>query len=354
MLSRALKSLTLVGVATASAIATLAFLYFTDDDAVDRFGFSSKEVPAEYHYLDSDRVTTYLAQIQGGISESETLTFTDSSSLKASLEGSGQVGGGQSRELSIRRTVLPTDAANFLRLLTLLRDGAVQDPVRFKEINARSSPEEFSLDVLGLKTGDFVAIHDVRVLMPFHARPFDALRRLGVAAFANSDSERRQIEDYLKIVGEDPRVIFNIGAHGARDTGGLGEYRTHDEHGLPWQGKPALQPGCPCCPSSTWRKSFNRTWPVHREPAGGEELVERINARVLVPVNYAGLSSDRSVRAGGTSTVVGKVVQVLHPPERTPRPAPRFVDVCYEDDQALAAFQLAQSKVEPPWVRWRL
>ena len=61
----------------------LVWAPWQDDGEGGRFDFGSTEVPGEYLYLDPERVVSYLAQIRGGIAESETQTESSSESATA-------------------------------------------------------------------------------------------------------------------------------------------------------------------------------------------------------------------------------------------------------------------------------
>jgi hypothetical protein len=291
-----------------------------------RFDFSSTAVPGEYLYLDPERVVAYLAQIRGGIPGAETQTESTSETLDASA-GSAVSGSLQRRrEAGVSRVVTATTAADFLNLVQKLQDGDLQKPTRLREVDARPDPpssQAFADQVLDLVEGDFVIIRDVRVLMPAHVRPYDAIRRLGPAGFSDDPGVRRQIRRYARAVGSDPTVVLNVGAHTASDDGG------HLEATLP-DGRTRAG-----CPTTGW-PSFGRVWPAE----------DPVNARVLMPVRYDLLSPETSLISGGDSIVVGKVVRVLRPPTATTAgPSPRTSDVCFSDAQAAGAFALTADRI---------
>jgi hypothetical protein len=60
---------------------------------------------------------------------------------------------------------------------------------------------------------------------------------------------------------------------------------------------------------------------------------------VLIPFQFAFFADEPSLFSGGNSTVVGKVVRVLKPPQ-DPARRPRRTDVCYEDQTTLNTFGL--------------
>jgi hypothetical protein len=306
-----------------------------DGDTKGRFDFQSTEVPGEYLYLDPERVVSYLAQIRGGIPGAE--TQTESTQETAGVSAGTAVAGRfeRRREAGVSRQVTATTAADFLSLLDKLRDSDLQQPVRLKEIVARPtppSPERFAQQVAALDEGDFVIIRNVRVLMPIHVRPYDAIRRLGPASFTPDPARQRAIRRYAATVGNDPRVVFNVGEHTAKDDG------------APLAGD--LQPGPgerlrPGCPTTGW-PSFGRVWPAQ----------DAVNARILLPVRYSLLAPESSLLSGGDSVVVGKVIRVLRPPAATTAGrTPRESDVCYRDQGARNAFALTAARIPDEVIR---
>jgi hypothetical protein len=326
----AVASLAVVFAAGALLGGLLIWAPWRDDDQPGRFEFSSTEVPGEYLYLDPERVVSYLAQIRGGFSDKETQTESESVSESASAEAAVSAGIERRREAGVSRVVTATTAADFLNLLDKLQDSRVQRPVRVGRVDARppaATPEEagraFADEVMGLTEGDFVVIRNVRVLMPRHVRPYDTVRRLGVASFGADPATRRAIRRYLAAVGPDPTIVLNVGAHAVSDDGG---------HFPPVPGGD----GETACPATAWR-AFGMSWP---EP-------DAVNARVLVPVRYGLLAPESSLFSGGDSIIVGKVIRVLREP---PDPAvrPRESDVCFTDEKARRTFTLTTALIPEP------
>lgn len=316
----------LVFVAGAVVGGVLVWAPWQGDPTRGRFDFESTEAPGEYLYLDPERVVSYLAQIRGGIPGAETQTESRAETVEASAGTAVSGSLKRLREAGVSRVVTATTAADFLSLIDKLKDGDLQKPVRVKELNARMdppAPEVFADQVLSLVEGDFAIIRNVRVLMPLHVRPYDAIRRLGPESFTTERPVRLEIEEYATAVGPDPRVVFNIGAHTSKDDGAPLAGTLPDGR---------LRRGCP----STGWPSFGRLWPAQ----------DPVNARVLLPVRYGLLAPETSLLSGGDSIVVGKVIRVLKPPRATaPGPAPRDSDVCFRDQQARNAFELTADRI---------
>jgi hypothetical protein len=299
-----------------------------DDSEQGRFDFSSTEVPGEYLYLDPERVVSYLAQIRGGIAETETQTESSSETASASAGTTLSAGVERRREAGVSRVVTATTAADFLNLIDKLQDTDLQQPIRVKEADARQAADTreaaaaaFAADVMNLVEGDFVIVRNVRILMPLHIRPYEAIDRLGPTSFSEDPRTLEDIRRYAAAIGEDPKVVFNVGAHTARDDGA-------PLAGVLPDGR--VRPGCPV----TGWPAFGRRWPV-QAPA---------NARVLLPVRYSLLAPESSLLSGGDSIVVGKVVRVLREPE-DPAAKPRESDVCFTDQQARNAFELTADRI---------
>jgi hypothetical protein len=321
----ALARTALVFVAGAVVGGILVWAPWQGDDRKGRFDFESTAVPGEYLYLDPERVVSYLAQIRGGVPGEETQTESTSEQVDASAGAAVSGSFQRRREAGVSRVVTPTTAADFLSLMDKLDDPDLQRPRRLKEVVARTeppSPEAFAAQVLGLTEGDFVIIRNVRVLMPLHVRPYDAIRRLGPRSFSTDRAERREIRRYAATVGPDPLVVFNVGAHTSKDDGAPLAGTLPD-------GRVRLG-----CPSTGW-PAFGRAWPAQ----------DPVNARVLVPVRYSLLAPETSLLSGGDSIIVGKVIRVLRPPSATGGPAPRESDVCFRDQQARNAFGLTADRI---------
>ena len=306
----------------------LVWAPWQDDGEGGRFDFGSTEVPGEYLYLDPERVVSYLAQIRGGIAESETQTESSSESATASAGSAVSAGVERRREAGVSRVVTATTAADFLNLIDKLQDTDVQQPVRVKEADARPAADTreaaaaaFAADVMNLVEGDFVIIRNVRVLMPLHIRPYQAIDRLGATSFSEDPDTLQEIRRYEAAIGADPKVVFNVGAHAARDDGA-------PLAGVLPDGR--VRPGCPV----TGWPAFGARWPVQSPP----------NARVLLPVRYSLLAPESSLLSGGDSIVVGKVVRVLREPA-DPADKPRESDVCFADQQARNAFELTAGRI---------
>jgi hypothetical protein len=157
--------------------------------------------------------------------------------------------------------------------------------VRVKRVDARpdargrgEAEEAVADDVFGLVEGYFVIISNVRVLMPVHIRPYDVIRRLGAESFTDDPAVLEEIREYAEAIGPDPKIVFNVGAHTARDDGA-------PLAGVLPNGK--VRAGCPV---SGW-PAFGKRWPI-QHPA---------NARILLPVRYSLLAPESSLLSGGES-----------------------------------------------------
>lgn len=318
-----------------------------DAGAVDRFAFRSTALPAEYAYLDRERVGSYFAQIRGGESRSEQQSVLTARSGKLVVNSGTAIEGGiEARtERTVNRIVTATDAANFLALRDALDDPDLQDPVRLRVLDANQRRKRFAASVVEIHEGDFVLIRNAQVQIPAYAQPYDAIKRFGSVAVetarlanpgspaADKAAERRAglaaVAYARRRIGPAPRVVLNLGSRWASDEPTFG--RTVD-------GKPV--PGCPAN-RRLWPK-FGNVWPEAPQP----------NARILVPIQYALLSPEPSLISGGRSTILGKAVRVLTPPEK-PRVRPRVHDVCYRDVGTYSLFGL-QERFLPEGVLRRL
>jgi hypothetical protein len=173
-----------------------------------------RPVPAEFLYLDNERVGAYLAQLAGGIAKSERLTETLRKEDSAKVSGGSffEVGASAQRENFIEQQVTPTATANFFRLLADLLE--------------QEKLHEVSVDDLGdfehLGEGAFVRFesHDLRT--PIYANSYLVVRQAGTlkslfATVGTDEFERDQVEaeregarDYAHQVGPNPRIVFAL------------------------------------------------------------------------------------------------------------------------------------------------
>jgi hypothetical protein len=245
-----------------------------------------RPLPAEFLYLDNERVGAYLAQLNGGIAKSERLTETlrNEESAKVSGQNFFEVGASAQRENFIERQVTPTAAANFFRLLAILLQ--------------QEKLEEVSVDTLrdfaGLGEGTFVRFtsHDLRT--PIYANSYLVVRQAGTlkALFPTAGAEELEREEilarranaksYAHQVGPNPRIVFTLTPHQTR-----------------------------------------------MERRGGRDDKDE-SIKFLLPVRYRQLTDERSLikDGGGRFTVVGKLVRMFHkrPKYRLGHSPPSYVD----------------------------
>jgi hypothetical protein len=188
--------------------------------------------PAEYLYLDSDRVLAYLGQIQGGLNPTEKRTVLESESQTGSLKGGlvGEVSGSAERRTSIESTVTPAATDRFFSLLIALRSGREEREDRsspwLHELDARlkepSGGARVRKQLENIHEGDFVRISNARLyLAPYAAvtpRARYAASYLGgdikeprQPAYAplSADSQRN-LKRYLLLLGADPVLPFVV------------------------------------------------------------------------------------------------------------------------------------------------
>lgn len=162
--------------------------------------------PAEFLYLDTARVATYLAQVEGGEVESEKLSRKLTQSLKAgiAIQGSGEFNANQATELAEERTLKPTAASSFFALQTRLED--VPDVV--KEIH----PQELGNGVGKLEEGQFVTFTTSALLSPIYLNAYFAVLHAGTldAIFPHSETYREAAKSFFEKVGPTARAAFAL------------------------------------------------------------------------------------------------------------------------------------------------
>lgn len=144
--------------------------------------------PAEYLYLDTDRVRAYLGQVLGGLGANETRTDSITEALTAGLKGDGlaDITGSRTRASSVSKVVTPRAGDRFYQLLEVLRefdnaqrpagrvapwlttvDGDLGSPAAFKRFHDRLE---------NVADGDFIRIHDAHLFLPAFATFFHKTR----------------------------------------------------------------------------------------------------------------------------------------------------------------------------------
>src|SRR5829696_4367624 len=106
----------------------LALVGYLVGKGTDGSGFGEANFPpggpAEFLYLDEERIDYYLAQVNGGDYDSETVTrkLSETLSGEVTAAGVGKGGGSSTEEASAQRELKPTDASSFFALKNGLED----------------------------------------------------------------------------------------------------------------------------------------------------------------------------------------------------------------------------------------
>jgi hypothetical protein len=242
--------------------------------------------PAEFLYLDGNRVLAYLAQFDGGNFTTKKLTEKSSSELSGSISLQGVEGGEKSQnEESTSKEIKATAAGNYIELLAKLEGlhGGL------KTIGLR----HFNHDVSRLKEGQFVRFETHSLQPPVYLNPYLAasqhetlatlfpLPRKGEPGRERVELQREKATHFLNRVGDDPRVVF------------------------------ALRP-------------LSKTKKEEKTPSLGEE--EEDHVQYLMPMDARLLTKERSLLkfGGGEFTVVGKIVRIF--PEAGDEKPTAYVD----------------------------
>jgi hypothetical protein len=259
------------------AFVVLLVLYITDSGSEDATAFQPAFPPggpAEFLYLDTARVATYLAQVEGGKVESEKLSrkLTQSLNTKVAVKDVGEIGATQASELAAERTLKPTAASSFFALETRLREAKVVKSI---------DPRRFDLDVEKERMGEgqFVTFETNALLSPLYLNAYFAVLHAGTLAaiFPNSRAHRKAAENFFEKVGPTARAAFALKDADPASSGGVASDDSQD--------------------------------------SGSEEVV------YLLPVTAPLLSSERSLLkyGGGRFTVFGKLIRRFPEPNAPER-----------------------------------
>jgi hypothetical protein len=261
--------------------------------------------PAEFLYLDGDRVLAYLAQFDGGNFTSEQLTrkISDTQNSKISVQDALELGETSQQEVALSRTITPTAAGNYIELLSKLEGHGL------KPIGLRRFKDEVSR----LTEGQFVTFRTHALSSPVYLNPYLAVRQRktlstlfpmpprGEPGRGRVLRQRAGAQRFRDAVGKDPRVVFALRPSS--------ESREPPSAGEEEEGAPRLSP--------VLRKAEERA---------EKKLEGQRQVRYLMPMDAALITKERSLIkfGGGEFTVVGKVVRIF--PERGTRHVPAYVD----------------------------
>lgn len=221
------------GVLAATAAATALAVVLGHSLWRTSAGLTPDDPPAEYLYLDSQRVNAYLGQIQGGLALQETRNITETNS------SSVDVGGGLLKDLSqshgssqsVSSVVTPLATDRFYTLLLKLRQGSERRngatvpwlPSIDAQITTDNTVDHVRQQLRNLREGDFVRIYNARLFLPpyasfvpkaHYADPFLSggfgVPAVTSVAAALSVNERDAINQYLRELGNDPTLPFVV------------------------------------------------------------------------------------------------------------------------------------------------
>ncbi len=350
-----------VGAAVALLLIGAVVGYFVFCSGGDS-GTADKPRPAEFLYLDSLRVVAYLAQEEGGTSDSEKFSqrVTRSAEGKIKPVSALELGGSLSVENTLARDVTPTAASEFFSLLEDLKNNDEGLPT----VGLGRFPEE----IKNLEEGQFVTFRTDGLEAPTYMSPYLALRQKTIlrTLFPSSRSvppgggrrthlhrQRKRAERFRKRLGKQPRVIFAIKPH-YRYKGGV-----ETPHPVKNELAALEHVRCRAAAAQVEKETQENTKSrkkkaelrelrealarfetqysaahgakpaqAPRSPAEVTEAEERERGRVryLMPLDARLLTRERSlVKAGGGDfTVVGKVVRIF--PESPDDEPPAYVD----------------------------
>jgi hypothetical protein len=199
--------------------------------------------PAEYLYLDPQRVLAYLGQIRGGLTEKEKRVASETQQVSGSVKGLiGDVDASEQSQTSVEQVVTPAATDRFFSLLVELRNGREQQ-------NGRDSPwlKSVNLDTTGPKNtaatvdetlksvqvGDFLRVTHAHLVLPRYAAVAPKVRYAalvlppyspdaprvrydaathGPALTPVSVRQRRRVNAYLRRLGANPPLPFIVWA----------------------------------------------------------------------------------------------------------------------------------------------
>jgi hypothetical protein len=229
-------------------VAFVALTFVTVVVLLDIFGvihpFSSSgdttarpaRLPAEFLYLDDERVDAYLSQLSGGLAETEARTSSTTRSRRGSLGAQEvvQLGGEFTEHETVQQTVLPRAADRYYMLETQLASqfGQTSGGELFAQEPANRAPGCTRIaNPKAIHDGQFIRFTGARVRVPTyalalakvaHAEPFlvpaqgphirsaDGLSDFRTRLSALAARSRKPLRTYVKTFGRDPRIPFRL------------------------------------------------------------------------------------------------------------------------------------------------
>jgi hypothetical protein len=194
----------------------------------------NSEDPAEFLYLDTGRVLSYLAQMQGGATASEQLSHKQTTSLTAKLAFKGLIEAGTSGETEdlSERVVTPTAASSFIELLEVLEHEGDVRSLELTEIKRTKKGEDVGQEEeegkKPIEEGEFVSFRTNAMLPPIYVNAYLAVRQNSTLSalfpMPSDDPAQREVvkhqreaaHKFANQVGEDPRLVFDLQPDGER------------------------------------------------------------------------------------------------------------------------------------------
>lgn len=259
------------GILTLAALVAIVGLLAEGQDADDQFSSALRMPPAEFLYLDGPRILTYLEELEGGsVKKIHRISKEIRTASAEATLGQGKIGASTQRENAADSVLTRTEASLLGLLISGLRGNrAPRVSLHHVKLNKPSHLEDLEEGwLVRFATDDLVSPGYIRPYVVVHqSATLEALfpRKAGdPLSTERSEDQREEAKRFSERVGRNPRVIF------------------------------AVSPPPPASNKSP--------------------------LRIMMPMNYLGLTTERSMlekdednRAGGKVVVIGKVIRVFEP-----------------------------------------
>lgn len=188
----------LVGGLAILAVVLLIHPLFAGAAPLGPVSINPRTPPSEFLYFDRGRVSAYLSQLEGGLSDSERRTVNTLLSGGVEAEVAG-LGGSASKQTTtaVEQVVTATDASRFIHLRDRLKDlGWLHaiDARKLVPVPTRSDRLRFA------REGEFVEISHVPVTVPSLVTVYRYARRSGA----------EDAKAFVEMVGPNPRAPFSF------------------------------------------------------------------------------------------------------------------------------------------------
>jgi hypothetical protein len=199
----------------ALCLGVLFYWHFTDSgtsDASPGKRPTKRGQPLEFFYLDNARILAYLSQLDGGLTESQTETFSQSETLNGGIKAGAVLEGSIQQQGSNQVSLILTPTATSLAT-TLIMD-------KLQLTNITIGADNSATKWKSLRPGQFARITGCGFRLPGYIRLYEAART--ALHHKLSPGQLADVQTALQSMGQNPRIgarmVIGLAAAGSGST----------------------------------------------------------------------------------------------------------------------------------------